>query len=129
MNRFVLTLGCVCLAATPALATNEFSKEWKAHYMNDQADDDFVRTARRAGCNVCHIKGEKKEMRNEYGQAAQEFLDKEKFTREWVKENPEEATRLIVAGLKKAGEKSSSDGRKFADKLKAGELPAVDAGL
>ena len=75
------------------------------------------------------IKGEKKTEHNEYGLAAKEFLDKEKLTKEFVKANPEQAKKLIVEGLKKAAEKSSKDGKKFADKLKAGELPATDAGL
>ena len=129
MKRLVLAFGCACLLATPALATNEFAKEWKDHYATDEADKIFVAAARKAGCNVCHVKGEKKTEHNEYGKAVKEFLDKEDFTKEWVKENPEKAKELIVAGLKMAGEKSSSDGKKFAEKIAAGLLPAVDAGL
>lgn len=129
MKRFVLAFGCACLLATPALATNEFAKEWKDHYATDKASEDFVSASRKAGCNVCHIKGEKKTERNEYGTAIKEFLKKEDFTKEWVKENPEKAKELIVAGLKKAGEKSSSDGKKFAEKIAAGALPAADSGL
>ncbi len=129
MKRLVLLAGCVCLLASQALATNEFSKEWKDHYLTPEAPATLTPAARKAGCNVCHIKGEKKTEHNEYGLAAKEFLDKEKLTKEFVKANPEEAKKLIVEGLKKAGEKSSKDGKKFADKLKAGELPATDAGL
>ncbi|TVP99283.1 MAG: hypothetical protein EA381_10350 [Planctomycetaceae bacterium] len=129
MRRFVLALGCTFLLVAPAFATNEFNKEWKEHYTGEGADEDFVKTARRAGCNVCHVKGEKKTERNEYGQAVRELLNKEDFTKEWVQANPEKAKELIVAGLKKAGESKSSDGKTFAAKLKAGELPATDAGL
>ncbi len=129
MKRLVLAFGCACFLAAPALATNEFSKEWKDHYATDKADEAFVAASRKAGCNVCHVKGEKKTERNEYGAAVKEFLDKEDFTKEWVKENPEKAKELIVAGLKKAGEKSSSDGKKFAEKIAAGQLPATNAGL
>jgi len=129
MKRLVLAFGCACLLATPALATNEFAKEWKDHYAADGADKAFVAASRKAGCNVCHVKGEKKTERNEYGKAIKEFLDKDEFTKEWCKENPEKAKELIVAGLKKAGEKNSTDGKKFAEKLSAGELPATDAGL
>ncbi len=129
MKRLVLLAGCVCLLAPHALATNEFNKEWRDHYLTDEAPAAFTSAARKAGCNVCHIKGEKKTEHNEYGLAAKAFLDKEKLTKEFVKANPEEAKKLIVDGLKKAGEKTSKDGKKFADKLKAGELPATDAGL
>lgn len=129
MKRFALTLGFTLLLVAPAFATNEFSKEWKTHYTGEGANEEFVKTARKAGCNVCHVKGEKKTERNEYGKAVSELLKKEDFTKEWVAANPEKATELIVAGLKKAGEKKSSDGKTFADKLKAGELPATDSKL
>jgi hypothetical protein len=129
MKRLVLAFGCACFLATPALATNEFAKEWKDHYATDEANADFVAASRKAGCNVCHVKGEKKTERNEYGKAIKEFLKKEDFTKDWVKENPEKAKELIVAGLKKAGEKSSSSGKTFAEKIAGGELPAADAGL
>jgi hypothetical protein len=129
MKRLVLAFSCACLMAAPASATNEFAKEWKDHYATDSAPKEFVDASRKAGCNVCHVKGEKKTERNEYGKAILEFLKKEDFTKEWVKENPEKAKELIVAGLKKAGEKSSSTGKAFAEKIAAGELPAADAGL
>jgi hypothetical protein len=75
------------------------------------------------------VKGEKKTARNEYGTAIKEFLKKEDFTKEWVVANPDKAKELIVAGLKKAGEKKSKDGKTFAEKLKANMLPATDAKL
>jgi hypothetical protein len=129
MKRLVLAFGCACLLATPALATNEFAKEWKDHYAGEDADQVFVKASRKAGCNVCHVKGEKKTERNEYGAAVKEFLKKEDFEKDWVKANPEKAKELIVAGLKMAGEKMSSDGKTFASKIEAGELPATDSGL
>ncbi len=81
MKRFALTLGFMLLLVAPAFATNEFSKEWKDHYTGEGANEEFVKTARKAGCNVCHVKGEKKTERNEYGKAVGEFLKKEDFTR------------------------------------------------
>lgn len=121
----------VILMSTPTFATSEFSRQWKADYLGEDADPDFVKTARRASCYVCHIKGhpDKKEARNEYGRAMLEFLDKETYSRDYVKANPEEAAKQITAGFKKAGEKMSSSGETFAAKLKANKLPAEDAGL
>lgn len=129
MRRFGLSLACSLLLVSPAFATNEFSKEWKDHYTGEGANEEFVKEARKAGCNVCHVKGEKKTARNEYGTAIKEFLKKEDFTKEWVAANPDKAKELIVAGLKKAGEKKSKDGKTFAEKLKANTLPATDAKL
>jgi cytochrome c553 len=128
MKRFaalVLTLG---LFASPALATNEFAKEWKTLYLTDSAAAEFSSAAKKAGCNVCHVKGGKKTERNEYGKAINELLKKEDYTKEKLKADPELAKK-IIEGLKTAGESKSSDGKTFAAKLEAGVLPATDSGL
>lgn len=112
------------------MATATFSKHWREEYLDkDKVDDQFFRAGRVAGCNVCHVKGhpDKKEARNEYGKAVHEYLKEEDFPTDWVKENPEEAMKLILAGFLKANELKSADGQKFGDKLKEGKLPATDA--
>ncbi len=131
MKRFVMLFTCIALLASPAMATSEFSKQWKSKYLSgDDIDADFKTAARKAGCYVCHVKGEdKKKVRNEYGKAIHEFLKAEDFPKDWVKENPEEAKKKIFAGLEKAGEKKSKDGTAFAKKIKDNQLPATDAGL
>ncbi len=128
MKRAALLVGCFWLFASPVFATNEFSKEWKLSYAGDDAPAEFVSAVRKAGCNVCHVKGGKKEERNEYGRSLKEFLNKEDYSKEKLAANPELA-KEIIAGFKKAGEKKSADGKAFAAKIKAGELPATDAGL
>ena len=114
---------------TETQATSEFNKAWKAHYLEDPVSDEFKKTARKAGCYVCHVKGEKKKVRNEYGEAVHEFLDKEEYTKDYVKANKEQATEEMIEGIKKAGEKSSLDGKTFEEKLAEGVLPATNAGL
>lgn len=128
MKRIAVLFATLGLFASPALATNEFSLEWKKLYLTEETAEEFTKTARRAGCNVCHVKGGKKTEHNEYGKAVKELLKKEDFTKDKLKADPELAKK-IVEGLKKAGEKSSSDGKIFADKIAAGTLPATDAGL
>jgi hypothetical protein len=127
MKRFVL-FAMLGLMVSPALATNEFAKEWKGLYLTDDANADFSSAAKKAGCNVCHVKGGKKTERNEYGKAIHEFLDKDDYTKDKIKADPE-LVKKIVEGLKKAGEKKSSDGKSFAEKIAAGSLPATDSGL
>ena len=131
MSRLIALFGCLMLFVTPALATSEFSKEWKNEYLGEGADEGFVVVGRKAGCYVCHVKDhpDKKKARNEYGKAVHEFLKKDKFTKEYIKANPEKAREEMLEGFKKAGEKKSEDGRTFAEKLKNNELPATDAGL
>ncbi len=131
MKRLALLLGCLFMLASPSMAISEFGKQWKNEYLSgDDVNEDFVKAGRKAGCYVCHVKGEdKKEIRNEYGNAVQKFLKAEDFPKEYVKDNPEEAKKKILEGFKKAGELMSKDKKKFADKIKNNELPATDAGL
>ncbi|TWT76690.1 hypothetical protein CA13_71870 [Planctomycetes bacterium CA13] len=130
MKRLIVFLGLLCLLVSPAMAISEFSKQWKGEYLGKDADADFVKAGRSAGCYVCHVKGEKKdEARNEYGKAIKEFLKAEDFPKEYVKANPEEAKKKILEGFKKAGKKKSSDDRTFEEKIKNNELPATDAGI
>ena len=131
MKRLLIVLGCLMLLANPALAISEFGKQWKEKFLGgEDVDEDFKRAGRKAGCYVCHVKGEdKKKVQNEYGLAVKKYLDAEDFPKEYVKEKPEEAKKKILEGFKKAGELKSKDGKKFADKLKNNELPATDAGL
>lgn len=131
MKRFALLLGLMVMMACPAMATSEFNKQWRDAYLSgEDVDPEFVRTARKAGCYVCHVKGEdKKKVRNEYGQSVHEFLKAKDFPKDYVKANPEEAKKKIQEGLKKAGEKKSKDGEVFSAKIKASKLPATDAGI
>lgn len=130
MKRYAILFGCLAVLASPVLATSEFNKQWKEKYLSDESvDEDFKKTARKHGCYICHVvKEDKKKVRNEYGKAIHEFLKAEKFTKEYVKENPEKAQKEIFEGFEKAGEKKSSDGKTFAAKIKAGEVPATDSG-
>lgn len=132
MRRVALLFACLMLLAGPAMATSEFSKQWKnAHLKIDDVDEDFKKAASKASCNICHIKGhpDKKKVRNEYGNAVGKYLKEKDFPKDWVKDNPEEAQKKIYEGFKKAAEHESADGKKFGDKIKNNELPATDAGL
>ena len=130
MKRLAV-LVCFCMLATPAMAISEFGKQWKNHYLSgDDVNADFVKKGRKAGCYVCHVKGEdKKKVRNEYGNAIHKFLKAEDFPKDYVKANPEEAKKKIIEGFKKAAEMKSKDGKAFGEKIKNNELPATDAGL
>ncbi|MGB7345225.1 MAG: hypothetical protein WBD20_13505 [Pirellulaceae bacterium] len=134
MTRVAALFAVLCafsvLSSSPASAISEFGKQWKNHYLGDGADADFVKAGRKAGCYVCHVKGkEKKEARNEYGEAIHKFLKGKDFPKEYIKENPDEAKAKILEGFKKAEELTSKDEQKFGDKIKANKLPATDSGL
>ena len=132
MKRMALVLGCLMFMTAPAMAITEFNKQWKAKFLTEEASAEFKRAAKKAGCNVCHVKGKKKkdkDSRNEYGRAINELLKAKDFPRDYVKANPEEAKKKILEGFKKAGEKKSKDDKVFSKKIEDGELPATDAGI
>jgi hypothetical protein len=131
MRRLAVLFASLVLFATPAMAISEFGKQWKNHYLGgEDVDEEFKAAGRKAGCYVCHVKGEdKKKVRNEYGNVINKYLKAEDFPKEYIKDNPEEAKKKIIEGFKKAEEHLSKDGEKFGDKIKNNELPATDAGL
>lgn len=128
MKRLAAFFGCLMLFASPAMATSDFARQWKAEFLTEDTDEDFAKLAKKTGCYVCHVKGEdKKEVRNEYGIALSKYLKSKELSKDYIKENPEEAKKKFQEGFKKGGEAESKDKRKFADKIKANELPATDA--
>jgi hypothetical protein len=132
MKRLALVLGCLIFMTMPAMAITEFNKQWKAEYLGEDVDAKFKRAAKKAGCNVCHVKGKKKkdkDSRNEYGRAINKILKAKDFPKDYVKANPDEAKKKILDGFKKAAEEKSKDEQKFGDKIKNNELPATDAGI
>jgi len=130
MKRLAVLFACLMLAS-PAMAISEFGKQWKNKFLGaEDVDEDFKKAGRKAGCYVCHVKGEdKKKVRNEYGTTIHKYLKAEDFSKEYVKENPEEAKMKILEGFKKAAAAKSKDGNTFGDKIKNNQLPATDAGL
>lgn len=130
MKRMALVMGILACMVTPSFAISEFGKQFKAQVMESDASEDFKKSVKKANCYVCHVKGEdKKKVRNEFGKAVHKFLDGKDFPKDYIKSNPDEAKAKILAGFKKAGELKSSDGKTFAEKIKAEALPATDAGL
>lgn len=128
MKRLAAFLGCLMLTVNTAMATSDFSKTWKDQFIGKDADEAYVSTIRRQSCNICHVKGEdKKKVRNEYGTAINEYLKFKDFPKEYIKENPQEASAKMLEGFKKAGDHKSKDGKTFAEKIKNNEIPATDA--
>ncbi len=130
MNRLAVMFLVIATAGSPALAITEFNKQWKERYLGADAPKAFKDAAQAAGCNVCHVKGEdKKKVRNEYGNAVMKYLKAKDFPKPRITGEPEKVKAEILKGFEAAGELKSADGKTFAEKIKAGELPATDAGL
>lgn len=57
------------------------------------------------------------------------YLKAKDFPKPRITGEPEIVKAEILKGFEAAGETKSADGKIFAEKIKAGELPATDAGL
>ena len=80
MKKFVvsiLALVCVtCLSIPKASALSEFKKAFAAKYTDKEKDKEFATLVRKAGCNVCHVKGQKeKSPQNAYGKQLNKLIE------------------------------------------------------
>jgi hypothetical protein len=83
-NLCLLTLcgflvGALTSSVKPVFGIDAFKKEFVAKYVKKDptTDEDkaFAAAVTKANCNVCHV-GKTKKVRNEYGKALDELLDK-----------------------------------------------------
>lgn len=129
MKRWLMVCCVGILAvqsASPAWAIKQFGDQFKETYTKGNENKDFVKLVEEAKCNVCHIDGENKKMKNEYGVAVGTLLTKKDFPPDRFKKEPEKCKEEIEAAFKKVLEMKAKDGTLFGDKIKAGELPGGD---
>ena len=128
----------LAVAATPALAIPPFMKEFQAKYLKpdsaDEKDKEFAKlVSETTKCNVCHVQGQEKKVRNAYGTEVGMLLKKDNFKAERLKDEADKATAEIIAALdavaaKKSGDENSPTyGQLIAEhKLPGGEGKAVE---
>ena len=80
MNRFVvfvLALGCfICMNVPEASALPEFKKAFEKKYTDKEKNKEYATMVKKAGCNVCHIKGQKdKSPQNAYGKELNKLIE------------------------------------------------------
>jgi len=106
MKKFVLTLVCgaavLALALDSADARPPFTKVFTETYPD-------VTAAATAKCNICHVNGQEKKVRNDYGKAVGGAIGAK----------GEKDLAKVKAALKKVEEEH----KEWAEKLKAGKLP------
>ena len=125
-----------------AVATPAFSKEFVKVYVDpvkDATDSDkkafyLAAKAKTGKCWICHVnmtsEGEKglgKKIRNNYGRALSEFLDKENYSSKRRKAEPEKVSAEIRDAFKKVGAMKSDpnnpDSPTFDELIASGKLP------
>lgn len=118
-----------CLAPN-LMGLTEFKKSFTEKYAGKTTDPDWQKMVRRAGCNVCHIPGKKKEEHNPYGQSLEDLIpgnaeERHKAAKSEGREKEEMAK--ILAELEEAFTKveamEASPGETYGDRIRAGKLP------
>ena len=79
MRRFVLVgvfVFAIAAMTTPRVeALAPFKKAFQKKYVDESDKDSLKEAFKKASCNTCHVKGEKKTVRNEYGDELAKLID------------------------------------------------------
>jgi len=132
MKKFLtvaLILAISTSAASPAFAIKQLADQFKKLYLTDKATPEFKAAIEEAKCNVCHVEKEnKKKVRNYYGNAVHEALEKDKFPLAELKKSPEKLADRLNDIFKKLEEEKSDDAEKrtFSARMKANLSPGGD---
>ena len=70
----VLTATVIGVCGT-SHAISPFKKAFEDKYVKDSGSDDFQAAFRSSGCNVCHVKDEKKDVVNAYGLVLADLIE------------------------------------------------------
>jgi hypothetical protein len=134
----VLMAVCFSLATglwtRAAWAMPPFFKEFQATYLKADSSDENEKAfaalvIEKVKCNVCHLAGKPKKMRNAYGTQLSEILKKDNFKADRLKAEPDKVKEEIVAAFtavaaKKSGDESSPT---FGELIAQHKLPGGDA--
>ena len=126
---FVAVAGCAISTVSPAFAIKQLNDQFKAIYAGDDADPAFKELVTEAKCNVCHVEKEnKKKVRNPFGEALHEALEKDEFPLAEFKKDQEKFADRLKDILKKIEEKESGDPdhKTFGKRMEAKLLPGGD---
>lgn len=124
-----LVLAISTSAASPAFAIKQLADQFKKLYLTDKATPEFKAAIEDAKCNVCHVEKEnKKKVRNYYGNAVHEALEKDKSPLAELKKSPEKLAERLNDIFKKLEEEKSGDAEKrtYSARMKANLSPGGD---
>ena len=133
MMKWIASLGAILVLVgwqQDALALREFRKAFTKHYAEVLADKDVAAVFRKAKCNLCHVKGEKKDQNNPYGEALSELIEGDAEQRLKVgkadgkkKETLEVLLAELTAAMEQVEALPSPDGETYGERIRSGRLP------
>lgn len=139
MKRFIVVGVAVASvfgwSASSVEAIAPFKQAFQKKYVDESGNEEFKAAFKEASCNVCHLKGKKKEERNEYGKALDELIEgnANKRIQEAKKINDDELKKVtdqvleeLEKAFEKVAEKKAASGETYGEMLKAGKLPTAE---
>ncbi len=126
----------VLFGAVPnVFAMPKFKNAFEKKYVEQHPSAEFKALAKKEACNVCHVKGEKKDVRNAYGEALAKLIEGDAQQR--IKDagaNKQAEEEKILQELEEAFKKTEeqkvneedASSPTFGELIKQGKLPSGD---
>lgn len=121
------------MLTSQVMALPQFKKAFEVKYGVKSGQNAELKAAvKKAACNTCHVKGEKKDVQNSYGEAlnaliegsAKARLDAAKeISKEEGKAELDELVEEFTTALGKVEDQESPDGGTFGERIRSGKLP------
>ncbi|MCE9546546.1 MAG: hypothetical protein K8T25_13650 [Planctomycetia bacterium] len=120
------------LTGGAAEALPPFKKAFEEKYVKPANNEAFSEAFKAEGCNVCHVKGKKKDIRNAYGEALAKLIEgdaKHRLDEAGKESDDAKAAEMkkilgeLDAAFTKVEAEKAPDGETFGAKIKAGKLP------
>jgi len=134
-GALVLSIVAVMLPAHDAHALTQFKKAFTAKYVTKHKSAAFKTLARKASCNTCHVKGEKKSRLalNHYATELEKLIEGDANARKkkakadgGLEADKKELAKLLDEldkAFKKVEDMKAPTGETFGELLKEGKLP------
>lgn len=131
MKRVVVLTLCSAVAlfasAQPVNALPQFKKEFNDKYVEGAGSAEFEAAVKKASCNLCHVKGKPKDVRNAYGDELAKLIpgDAKDRISEASDKDAEKAkvNKELAEAFKKVEAMKSPAGATYGELLKGHKLP------
>jgi hypothetical protein len=119
----ILGAAACLLSQGKAEAIPLFNTKFQERYASSAAPAEFVTLVKETTkCNVCHILGEEKKVRNGYGESLKKAGLMKTFAMK-IKEDEAGTTKAIQDAFDKVEKEKTVAGKTYGELLKAGKLP------
>ena len=133
MTKFRLTVLVATILASfqiqQASGLAPFKVAFGKKYTDKNKNEVFYKTVRKAGCNVCHVKGEEKTERNAYGEELAKLIQGDAKERlgeaadDQKNEVKEQLLKELDAAFDTVAKMKNKDDETYGERIQEGQLP------